>query len=319
MVTLFAATYPERTAGIVLIGSFARRVWAPDYPIGMRLEDAWWNDPSPEAWGLPMARRFVDERAPSVAGDEETYRWYASYLVRGASPGAAVQLARMNAEIDVRHVLPTIHVPTLVLYRRAEYLREAARYMGERIPGARVVTLPGADHLPWEGAQEDVLREIEEFVGHLDEEPERDRVLATVLVIEADGTEAACDAVRADVTRFRGTELALTTDTLVATFDGPARAIRCASTLLDRARSMGRPARAGLHTGEHDLGGDLLTGIPVSIARGLKDRAESGEVLVSSTVRDLVAGSGLVFSEHELEPLRVDGVPGEWRVHAFVA
>jgi DNA-binding SARP family transcriptional activator/pimeloyl-ACP methyl ester carboxylesterase len=319
MVTLFAATYPERTAGIVLIGSFARRVWAPDYPIGMRLEDAWWNDPSPEAWGWPMARRFVDERAPSVAGDEEIYRWYASYLVRGASPGAAVQLARMNAEIDVRHVLPTIHVPTLVLYRRAEYLREAARYMGERIPGARVVTLPGADHLPWEGAQEDVLREIEEFVGHLDEEPERDRVLATVLVIEADGTEAACDAVRADVTRFRGTELALTTDTLVATFDGPARAIRCASTLLDRARSMGRPARAGLHTGEHDLGGDLLTGIPVSIARGLKDRAESGEVLVSSTVRDLVAGSGLVFSEHELEPLRVDGVPGEWRVHAFVA
>ena len=318
MVTLFAATYPERTAGIVLMGSFARRMWAPDYPIGMRLEDAWWSDPSPESWGLPMARRFVDERAPSVAGDEEAYRWYASYLVRGASPGAAVQLARMNAKIDVRHVLPTIHVPTLVLYREGEYLREAARYMGERIRGARMIALPGADHLPWEGAQEDVLREVEQFVEHLHAGPEPDRVLATVLVIEADGTEEACDAVRADVARFRGTELALTTDTLVAMFDGPARAIRCASTLLDLARSVGRPARAGLHTGEHELGGDLLAGIPVSIAGGLKDRAESGEVLVSSTVRDLVAGSGLVFREHEQEPLRVEGVPGEWRVHALV-
>ena len=188
-----------------------------------------------------MARRFVDERAPSVAGDEETYRWYASYLMRGASPGAAAQLARMNAEIDVRHVLPSIHVPTLVLYRRGEYLREAARYMGERIPGARIVALPGADHLPWEGAQEDVLGEIERFVDDLHEEPEPDRVLATVLVVEADGTEEACDVVRADVARFRGTELALTTDTLVAMFDGPARAIRCASALMD-ARARGGPA-----------------------------------------------------------------------------
>jgi len=320
MVSLFAATYPERTAGIVLMGSYARRLWAPDYPIGTRPEDTWWSDPSPVTWGLPMARLFVDEQAPSLAGDEETYRWYASYLLRGASPGAAVQLARMNAEIDVRHVLPTIHVPTLVLYRRNEYLRDAARYMGERIPGARIVALPGADHLPWEGAQGDVLREIEQFVEHLHAEPEADRVLATVLVIEADGTEEACDVVRTDVARFRGTELALTTDTLIATFDGPARAIRCASTLLDLARSMGRPARAGLHTGEHELGGDLLAGIPVSVAGDLKDRAESGEVLVSSTVRDLVAGSGFVFREREQEPpLRVEGVLGEWRVHALVA
>ena len=317
MVTLFAATYPDRTAGMVLIGSFARRMWAPDYPLGLRLEDAWWNDPSPETWGLPMAKRFVDERAPSLAGDDDAYRWYASYLVRGASPGAAVQLARMNAEIDIRHVLPTIHVPALVLYRRGEYLREAARYMSERITGARVVALPGVDHLPWEGAQEDVVAEIERFVTDLQIESEPDRVLATVLVIEADGTEEACDLVRADVARFRGTELTLTTDTLVAAFDGPARAIRCASTLLGRARAMGRPARAGLHTGEQELGGDPLATIPVAIAGNLKDKAQSGEVLVSSTVRDLVAGSGLAFSEPEHEPLRVDGVPGEWRVHAL--
>jgi hypothetical protein len=214
-------------------------------------------------------------------------------------------------------VLPTIHVPALVLYRRGEYLREAARYMSERITGARVVALPGVDHLPWEGAQEDVVAEIERFVTDLQIESEPDRVLATVLVIEADGTEEACDLVRADVARFRGTELTLTTDTLVAAFDGPARAIRCASTLLGRARAMGRPARAGLHTGEQELGGDPLATIPVAIAGNLKDKAQSGEVLVSSTVRDLVAGSGLAFSEPEHEPLRVDGVPGEWRVHAL--
>jgi DNA-binding SARP family transcriptional activator/pimeloyl-ACP methyl ester carboxylesterase len=319
MVTLFAATYPERTAGLVLIGSFARRLWAPDYPIGGKPEESWWGSPEPTPWGMPMARRFVDERVPSRTGDEEAYRWYASYLMRGASPGAAMQLARMNSEIDVRHVLPTIHVPTLVLYREREYLHEHTQYMGERIPGARVVALPGVDHLPWEGAQDDVMREIEGFVDLLDAEPELERVLATVLVIEADGTEEACDLVRADVARFRGTELSLTQDTLVATFDGPARAIRCASTLMERARTHGRRARAGLHTGECALGGDIGEMIPVSVAGGLKDRAESGEILVSSTVRDLVAGSGLVFSEREQEPLRVAGVPEDWFVYAVAA
>ena len=313
MVTLFAATYPERTAGIVLMGSYARRQWAPDYPIGRQGDQPWW---SPEEWGLPMARRFVDERAPSAAGDEGTYRWYASYLSRGASPGAAVQLTRMNAAIDVRHVLQSIHVPALVLYRRGEYLREAAQYMGERIPGARVAALPGADHLPWEGAQEDVLEEIAAFVVGLSDDPEPDRVLTTVLVVEADGTREACDLVRADVARCRGTELQLTDDTLVATFDGPARAIRCASSLLRVAHRAGRRARAGLHTGEYDRGRDPLLGIPVVVARALKDRAEPGEVLVSSTVRDLVAGSGLLFSSRERELLRVDDLADEWRVHA---
>jgi DNA-binding SARP family transcriptional activator/pimeloyl-ACP methyl ester carboxylesterase len=316
MVTLFAATYPHRTAGIVLMGAFARRLWAPDYPIGTRREDTWWHAPDLESWGLPSARRFLDERAPSLTGDEDAYRWYASYLVRGASPGAAVQLSQMNAEIDVRHVLPSVHVPTLVLFREREYLVEPARYMGERIPGARVVPLPGADHLPWEGDQEDVLREIDRFVEHLDAGAELDRILATVLVIEADGTEEACDAVRADVARFRGRELDLTNDTLVATFDGPARAIRCASVLMERARAHGRQARAGLHTGECDLNADLRTLIPALVAAELKTRAGPGEVLVSATVRDLVAGSGLAFGEREQEPLGVAGVPGTWGVYA---
>ena len=319
MVTLFAATYPERTAGIVLMGAYARRLWAPDYPIGTRRENLWWSDFDTETWGLPMARRFVDERAPSLSGDDDAYRWYASYLTRGASPGAAMQLGRMNADIDVRHVLPSIHVPALVLYREGEYLREPARYMGERIPGARVVPLPGADHLPWEGGQEDVLRQIEQFVDRLDAEPEPERVLATVLVIEADGTKEACDLVRTDVARFRGSEVSLTEDTLIATFDGPARAIRCASALMERARIHGRQARAGLHTGECDLGADLRDAIPVRVANELKERAERGEILVSATVRGLVAGSGLVFSEREQEPLCVAGVPESWHVYAAAA
>ena len=319
MAALFAATYPQRTAGLVLMGSYARRLWAPDYTIGRRAEDIWSSNLAPEDWGLPAARRFVDERAPSLSGDEDAYEWYASYLVRGASPGAVAQLARMNAEIDVRHVLPSIHVPTLMLYREREYLREAARYMGERIPAARIVELPGADHLPWEGSQDDVLDEIERFAADLDATPEPERVLATVLVVEADGTQEACDLVRADVARFRGSELALTDDTLIATFDGPARAIRCGSALMERARAHGRSARAGLHTGESELGGDALAAIPVSIAAALKDQAEPGEILVSSTVRDLVAGSGLGFSERERQPLHVEGVPGAWRVHAVAA
>ena len=319
MAALFAATYPRRTAGLVLMGAYARRLWAPDYTIGRRPEEIWSSNVPPEDWGLPAARRFVDERAPSLAGDEDAYQWYASYLVRGASPGAVAQLARMNAEIDVRHVLPSIHVPTLVLYREREYLREDARYMGERIPAARVVELPGADHLPWEGEQDAVLDEVERFVGDLDSTPEPERVLATVLVVEADGTQEACDLVRADVARFRGSELALTEDTLIATFDGPARAIRCGSALMELARAHGRAARAGLHTGESELGGAALTAIPVSVAAALKERAEPGEILVSSTVRDLVAGSGLAFTEHERAPLHVEGVPGAWHVHAVVA
>ncbi len=319
MAALFAATYPRRTDGLVLMGAYARRLWAPDYTIGRHPEDIWSSNVAAEDWGLPAARRFVDERAPSLAGHEDAYEWYASYLVRGASPGAVAQLARMNAEIDVRHVLPSIHVPTLMLYREREYLREAARYMGERIPAARIVELPGADHLPWEGEQDDVLDEIERFAADLDSTPEPERVLATVLVVEADGSEEACDLVRADVARFRGSELALTDDTLIATFDGPARAIRCGSALMELARAHGRSARAGLHTGESELGGDALDAIPVSVAAALKEQAEPGEILVSSTVRDLVAGSGLAFSEREREPLHVEGVPGAWHVHAVVA
>ena len=186
MSALFAATYPARTAGLVVMGSFARRSPAPDYAIDVPQREF-----APEDWGLPVARRFVEERAPSLSADEDAIGWYASYLVRGGSPGAALHIQRMNLEIDVRHVLPTIQAPALVLYRGEEYLRDATRYMGDHMPGARVVALPGADHLPWEGDQEDVLREVEAFLATVEDGAEPDRVLATVLHLRVPEERAA--------------------------------------------------------------------------------------------------------------------------------
>ena len=313
MVALFAATYPERTAGLVAIGAYPRQLWAHDYAIGRRAEELWTSRIEPERWGTaPVARRFLVERAPSIAADEEAIAWYASYFARGASPVAVRQMGAMNAEIDVRDVLPTIHVPSLVLHREHEPFAPQSSYLGARIPSARVVALPGADHLPWEGPQEDVLGEIERFVAGLDAVPLRDRVLATVLVVRAEGTEGACDVVREDVARFRGREVALEGDTLVATFDGPARAIRCAQTLSSRAREFGHLARAGIHTGECDVIDGMLTGIPLGVARQLVDLAEPGEAVASSTVRDLVAGSGLEFV-----PRRSSGGPAAEGMQLF--
>src|SRR3954470_3828248 len=157
MCALFAATHPDRTQALITMGSYARRNWAPDYPIGRRPEHDGWLRPTAEQWGRYSTERFLAERAPSIAADEGAIRWYASYLMRGASPAAVAAITDMNEEIDVRPVLPTVRVPTLVLYREQEYLREASRYMGERLPGAQVIEVPGVDHLPWEGDQKAVL------------------------------------------------------------------------------------------------------------------------------------------------------------------
>jgi pimeloyl-ACP methyl ester carboxylesterase/DNA-binding SARP family transcriptional activator len=308
MSALFAATYPDRTAALVAMGTYARRSRAPDYPIPVPSQDF-----APQDWGLPFARRFVEERAPSLAHDEDAIRWYASYLVRGASPGAAAHMTRMNAEIDIRHVLPTIHAPALVLYRADEYLREATRYMAGLLPRARVRALPGADHLPWEGAQEDVLREIEAFLAGLDEPDEPDRVLTTVLHVRI--PEGRRALLRAHVSRFRGTQLAGAEGVLRAHFDGPARAIRCARALVDHAGSLGEAAAAGLHTGECERDGDALRGVPLELAAAVASVAAPGEVLVSSTVRDLVAGSGAEFAERRTVALDVGDARADWRLY----
>ena len=328
MCALFAATYPERTAAFVGMGTYARRMWAPDYPIGFT-QPSPWHTPRPEEWGEPTARWFLRERAPSVADDEEAVRWYASYLVRGASPGAAAQLAAMNRDIDVRAVLPTIRVPSLVLFRAGEYLRDASRYLGEHLPSARVVELPGEDHLPWEGDQEPLLAEIERFVRTVEAEAALDRVLATVMFTDIVGsTDRAAElgdrewgalldrhhkVVRAQVARFRGRLVKMTGDGILATFDGPARAVRCAQGIAGAVGDIGLAIRAGVHTGEVELWGDDVGGIAVHIGARVVALAGAGEVLVSQTVKDLVAGSGLEFEErgeHELK-----GVPGTWRVY----
>jgi pimeloyl-ACP methyl ester carboxylesterase len=303
MVTLFAATYPERTAALVAMGTYARRMWAPDYPIGAREEAVSWLVPTEDDWGMPIARHFVAERAPSLIGDEEATRWYASYIVRGASPGAAGELALMNAEIDVRAVLPTIGVPTLVLYREDEYLCQATRYMGERIPGALVVGLPGPDHLPWEGDQDAVLDEIEGFLLGVTDEAPPNRVLASVLLwegLEEAGAQRQEEVLGSILPRYRGTEIATPEGRRGASFDGPARAIQCAFAIERAAHRAGFEVSAGIHTGECDLVQGTLSGLAVEVAPRVAAAARPGEVLASSTVKDLVAGSGISFRDREI-------------------
>jgi DNA-binding SARP family transcriptional activator/pimeloyl-ACP methyl ester carboxylesterase len=305
MAILFAATDPDRTLALVTMGAYARRNWAPDYPIGRRSEQDSWLRPTPEQWGRFAARRFLEERAPSIADDEEALRWYASYLVRGASPTAVAQITEMNEEIDVRPVLPSVRIPALVLYRAQEYMREASRDIAARLPGAQVIELPGADHLPWEGAQEDVLDAIERFLGDLDTQPEPDMILTTVL--DADGTS---ESATATITRFRGAPLEAPAGRLRASFDGPARAVRCASALSELVPEL----RAGVHTGECERHGGSLSGPALEIAARAASAARPGEILVTSTVHDLVAGSRIEFAEHGTIALPLDGASREWRL-----
>jgi DNA-binding SARP family transcriptional activator/pimeloyl-ACP methyl ester carboxylesterase len=332
MSLLFAATYPERTAGLVLMGAFARLTRAPDYPIG----------PPPEEWSRRMTllesddwvaettREWLERVAPDVVGDEEQLSWYASYVMRGSSPAGARALRLMNFEIDIRPVLPSVVVPTLVLHRRDEWFAEASRYLGEHIVGATVVELPGVDHLPWEGKQDEALDAIERFLASLEEQLEPDRQLATILFTDVVGsTEKAAELgdrawaellgryrslVAAQIGRFRGREVDAAGDGVLATFDGPARAIRCATAITESVGALGLAVRAGLHTGEVELANGGVRGIAVHIGARVAAEAAPGEVLVSRTVSDLVAGSGLEFDDRGRHELR--GVPGEWELLA---
>jgi DNA-binding SARP family transcriptional activator/class 3 adenylate cyclase len=332
MSALFAATHPERTVALILMGSFAREMWAPDYHSGMSEEDlrrrlALLDE---DDWASAATTDWIARVAPDTLRDAAALRWYASYVRRGASPGAAKALRLMNAEIDVRGLLPTISVPTLVLHRAHESWRDGSRYMGEHIPGAHVVELPGDDHLPWEGDAESSLDEVERFLAGVRDEVERDRVLATLLFAEiVSSTAKAAELgdrawqdlltrhhrlVRAQLARFRGRGIDLAGDGVLATFDGPARAVRCASALANGLAGLGLEVRAGVHTGEIEQANGSVRGIAVRVARRIAAAARPGEVLVSSTVKDLVAGSGIAFEEHGEQEL--DGVPGAWRLFA---
>jgi pimeloyl-ACP methyl ester carboxylesterase len=331
MSALFAATHPERTQALVMASSAARTRWAPDYPLGANddvLEE--FEKTIRESWGVELFRSIVEELAPSIVDDEELVQAHMRAASRAASPAAAAALTRMTSQLDIRHVLPAIRVPTLVLHRAGEVLTEESRYLGERIPGAKIVELPGRDHMPWLGDQDRVLDEIEEFLTGVRPHPAFDRVLATVLFTDIVGsTELAADLgdrrwrdllerhntlVRRELGRFRGSELNTAGDGFLATFDGPARAIACAASIRDEARALGLQIRFGLHTGELEWQGSEIRGIAVHTGARVVGKAGPGEVLASSTVKDLVAGSGLEFEDRGSHELK--GVPGEWRLYA---
>jgi pimeloyl-ACP methyl ester carboxylesterase/DNA-binding winged helix-turn-helix (wHTH) protein len=301
--SLFAATYPEKTEALIMIGSYARRLRDVDYPWGPTREerDAFLVD-LVKAWGGPVG---IDERAPSRADDPQFREWWASYLRMGASPGAAAALTRMNAEIDVRHVLPTIRVPTLVLHRSDDrcLLLAEGQYLAERIPGARFVELAGADHLPFVGDQDAVLEQIQAFLAERRPREASASVLATVLSVLADDSPpgGALGELEAGFDRelewFRGRRLGRSSGTLGAVFDGPARAIRCGCRVAELGDRLGLRLRAGLHVGECDVREGTVGGPVVSIATSIALAARPREVLTSRTVVDLVAGAGLSFTE----------------------
>jgi pimeloyl-ACP methyl ester carboxylesterase len=330
MCALFAATYPERTSALILVGSFARRTWAPDHPMGPRPEEyGRFIEDVVSGWGGTLG---VEYRAPSMANEPHFRDWWGRFLRMSASPGAMKALLRMNGEIDIRGILPAIRVPTLIVHNAGDRVISAdcSRYMAERIPGAKYVELPGDDHIPHAGNAEAILDEIEEFMTGTRRGPEPDRVLATVLFTDIvaatrpggeigghrwrDVLDAHHALVRDQLTRHRGHEIDTAGDGFLASFDGPARGVRAAVAISTGTRRLGLDVRAGLHTGECETMGSKLGGIAVHVGARIAALAGAGEVLVSSTVKGLVAGSGLKFEDRGLHALK--GVPGDWRIFA---
>ncbi len=338
MAVLFAATYPQRVAALVLYGTGASYRLADDYPWAPTPEevDAAASDRE-RRWGDADYQELLLRRfAPSVAEDPEVQRWWSRYARTSASPRDAAHLTRMNGDLDVRHVLPTVQAPTLVLHWRDEKVFELAEaeYLADHIPGAELVVLDGADHA-WFVSPKAIAREIQRFLTGIWERGqwnavEADRVLATILFTDIVASTAKAvelgDAgwrellehhhalIRRQLLRHRGREVDTAGDGFFASFDGPARAIRCACAITQEVRQLGLDLRAGLHTGECELVNGKVGGIAVHIGARVAQEAPPGQVLVSSTVKDLVAGSGIAFREHGTAELK--GVPGEWRLYA---
>jgi pimeloyl-ACP methyl ester carboxylesterase len=330
---LFAASYPERTVALLLCGAEVKEEITDDWPWGdttrpeleaaMATVSDWWGRPD-------LVARLI----PSHGEDPWLSDCYRRLMVQGASPAAAETFMRMAFEIDVRHVAPAVHVPTLVVHTTGDGVChvENGRFFARTIEGARYVELDGADHLPWGEHVDEILAEIREFLTGVREGPNPDRVLATVLFTDVAGStdrmqalgdrrwrellETHYDAVRRELGRFGGRELDTAGDGFLAAFDGPARGIRCAQAVIAAARTHGLDVRAGVHTGECEVIGEKLAGLAVHIGARVAAEAAPGEVLVSSTVRDLVAGSGLDLVDRGLFQLK--GVEGERRLFAAV-
>jgi class 3 adenylate cyclase/esterase/lipase len=333
MSLLFAATYPERVQALVLFGAMARATWAPDYPFAAPADDLIEAARLVgEHWGTGV---YIDAFSPSVADDPEAKQIWATYETFGASPKRAL-FYLMLLDVDVRHVLPIIQAPTLVLHKHGDRVVSvhAGRWLASQIPGAKFVELPGMDH-SWQAGEDPlpIADEVEEFLTGVRPISEPDRVLATVMFTDiVHSTQTAADLgdhrwrdvldnherlVRAEFARFRGNEVNTTGDGFVATFDGPARAIRCGVAITQVLKPLGIEARVGVHSGEVELRGKDVAGIGVHIASRVGSLAGASEVLVSETVKGLVAGSGITFAErgeHELK-----GVPDRWRLFAVTA
>lgn len=324
----FAATHPERVDRLVLINTYARRIPSDDYPWGPTADEwAAFQAEMRERWGEPL---FVDLLAPGHADDGEFTEWWARLLRQSVSLGSAVAYLAMNTGIDVREVLPAIHVPTLVMHRVDDRINPVGggRLMASLIPGARFVELPGDEHHPWLGDSATLLGELEEFLTGARHAPASDRVLATLLFTDiVTSTQTAArlgdrewnvllethrDIVRSELQRFGGREIGTTGDGFLALFDGPARAVRCALAVIDRLEAIDVSIRAGVHTSEVELTGQDVAGLGVHVAARIMSLAEPGEVLVSAVVRDLAIGSGLVFGDRGRHSLK--GVPGEWEL-----
>jgi class 3 adenylate cyclase len=328
--TTLAAAHPERVSSLVLVDCFARALATPDFPIGE----------SPEVMQEELAFSeshagqgvMLDMFAPSLADDPVIRRAWSRYERQAASPGAMQAVVRFIWEGDVRDVLPAIRVPTLVVHRGdgGRFPATHGRYLAEHIPGARYVELPGNDRLIWAGDTQAIVAEIEDFVTGVRPASEPTRVLATVLFTDIVGsTQLAAEmgddhwrellaehfrVARRQLDRYGGRQIKTVGDGILATFDGPARAVRCAANIRDEVAQLGLRQRAGLHTGEVELDGDDIAGLAVHIGARISAMANEGEILVSGTVKDLVIGSGLEFQDRGIHALK--GVPGEWRIFA---
>jgi class 3 adenylate cyclase len=330
MSMLCAAAHPERVGALAVFGTFPRMLEADDYEQGLPEEviDSFF-DVLEEDWGGPAA---IGLFAPSLADDQRFRDSWARYLRLGTSPRGAQSLLRLYKEIDIRDVLGTIAVPTLVLHRAGDLVVQVAtgHYIAEQIPGARFVELPGDDHLPWAGDWQALVGEIEEFLTGERGIADVDRVLATVMFTDiVSSTESAArlgdrrwgdvvarhdELVRRKLDRYRGRPVKTLGDGFLATFDGPARAVRCAREIAEEVQALGIEVRAGLHTGECELVGDDVAGMAINIGARVSSLAGPGEVLVSRTVKDLVYGSGIEFADRGEHTLK--GVPGDWQLYA---
>ncbi|MGH2950915.1 MAG: adenylate/guanylate cyclase domain-containing protein [Solirubrobacterales bacterium] len=329
----FAASHPDRVTAAILYGSFARlQPDPPDYPFGFG-DDVleMFTEATMEAWGEGMLLTVL---APSLLNDERERKWWGEFERASMSPGMALKLSAANLMLDIRQVLPLVRVPTLVLHRTGDIQPiGGARYVAERIPNAKLIELEGDDHWPWVGDPDQVCDHVEEFLTGKRHAPEINRVLATVLFTDiVSSTERAAElgdrrwtellsehegVMRRELERHRGREVKTTGDGFLATFDGPARAIRCATAASEELRRLGLPIRSGLHTGECELRNGDVGGIAVHIGARVMAAAAEGEVLVSSTVRDLTVGSDIEFADRGAQELK--GVPGEWRLYAVAA